>query len=62
MVENHELVVPYVNTDENLADFFTKPLTAKKFFPMRNKIMNVCDETSIVLVDRMPRDNAVPNE
>ena len=40
MVENGELVVPYVNTDENLADFFTKPLSAKKFFLIRNKIMN----------------------
>ena len=41
MVENNELVVPYVNTDENLADFFTKPLLAKKFFQMRAKIMNI---------------------
>ena len=40
MVENGELVVPYVNTDENLADFFTKPLSAKKFFLIRDKIMN----------------------
>ena len=41
MVENNELVVPYVPTDENLADFFTKPLLAKKFFPMRAKLMNL---------------------
>ena len=40
-VENNEIVVPYVQTDSNLADFFTKPLPAKKFFPMRDKIMNV---------------------
>ena len=33
-------VVPYVATDDNLADFFTKPLMAKKFFAMRDKIMN----------------------
>ena len=41
MVENNEIVVPYVSTDENLADFFTKPLMAKKFFPMRAKLMNL---------------------
>ena len=41
MVENGEIVVPYVNSDDNLADFFTKPLTAKRFFALRDKIMNV---------------------
>ena len=41
MVENGEIVVPYVQTDDNLADFFTKPLSAKKFFSLRDKIMNV---------------------
>ena len=41
MVESGEIVVPYVNSEENLADFFTKPLTAKKFFTMRDRIMNV---------------------
>ena len=41
MVENGELIVPYVATDDNLADFFTKPLTARRFFTLRNKIMNV---------------------
>ena len=40
-VENNEIVVPYVQTDANLADFFTKPLAAKKFFTLRDKIMNV---------------------
>ena len=30
-----------VPTDENIADFFTKPLAAKKFFPMRDRIMGV---------------------
>ena len=34
------ITVPYVATDDNLADFFTKGLKAKKFFPMRDKIMN----------------------
>jgi len=41
LVESGELVVPYVKTDDNLADFFTKPLSAKRFFTLRNKIMNV---------------------
>ena len=34
-------MVPYVKTDDNMADFFTKPLPAKRFFVLRNKIMNV---------------------
>ena len=40
-VEEMQLRVPYVNTTENLADFFTKPLTAKIFYAMRDAIMNV---------------------
>ena len=40
LVEQQRIVVPYVATDDNLADFFTKPLMAKKFFAMRDKIMN----------------------
>ena len=39
-VENLQLVVPYVPTQDNLADFFTKPLRPKQFFEMRDKIMN----------------------
>ena len=30
-----------VATVDNLADFFTKPLRASVFFPMRDRIMNV---------------------
>ena len=41
MVEHGEIVVPYVASDDNLADFFTKPLLAKKFFALRDSIMNV---------------------
>ena len=40
LVEQQRIVVPYVATDDNLADFFTKPLASKKFFAMRDKIMN----------------------
>ena len=41
LVEDGTLVVPFVRSDDNLADFFTKPLRAVKFFALRNKIMNV---------------------
>ena len=41
-VENEKLVVPYVPTAKNLADFFTKALPPRKFKAMRNEIMN-CD-------------------
>ena len=41
LVEQMRLTVPYVATVDNLADFFTKPLSAKVFYPMRDAIMNV---------------------
>ena len=31
----------FVLTKDNVADFFTKPLTGKMFFDMRDKVMNV---------------------
>jgi hypothetical protein len=31
----------FVPTKDNVADFFTKPLTGKMFFDMRDKVMNV---------------------
>jgi hypothetical protein len=48
MVESFEIEVPYVPTDDNIADFFTKPLEPKKFHAMRRVIMNepVCDDDS----------------
>ena len=39
--ERGELVVPYVPSTANLADFFTKPLKPAPFFEMRAKIMNI---------------------
>ena len=39
-VENMQLVVPFVNTHDNIADFFTKPLEPKQFFHWRDTIMN----------------------
>ena len=41
LVENHTIRCPFVATVDNLADFFTKPLRASVFFPMRDRIMNV---------------------
>ena len=46
VVENLELVIPYVPSKENLADFFTKPLPAKTFFTMHNIIMNIKNDTA----------------
>eukprot|EP00965_Chrysotila_dentata_P185853 6135887-Pleurochrysis_carterae.AAC.1 len=40
-VEAHDITIPFVCSTANLADFFTKPLTPKVFFPMRDIIMNV---------------------
>ena len=40
-VENMQIRVPYVNTVDNLADFFTKALSTKNFYRMRDLIMNV---------------------
>ena len=41
LVERMELRVPYVNTADNIADFFTKPLEPRVFRAMRDVIMNV---------------------
>ena len=35
------LVVPFVSTVDNMADFFTKPLGSRDFFRMRNIINRV---------------------
>ena len=40
-VEDHKIRVPFVRSVDNLADFFTKPLPAKQFFAMRDRLMNV---------------------
>ena len=40
-VENGKLRVPFVPTKDNCADFFTKPMTGKMFFDLRDKVMNV---------------------
>ena len=40
-VEDGDIVVPFVKSTENLADFFTKALPPKVFFAMRDQIMNI---------------------
>ena len=40
-VENMQIRVPFVPTDENVADFFTKPLQGRHFFHFRDILMNV---------------------
>ena len=37
---NAQLNVPFVRTADNIADFFTKPMTAGKFHAFRKTIMN----------------------
>ena len=44
MVESQEIIVPLVNTKENDADFFTKPMSPKRFKFLRRRIMNLRDE------------------
>jgi hypothetical protein len=41
LVEKMQLNVPFVQSCDNIADFFTKPLNARVFFPMRDILMNV---------------------
>ena len=43
MVESHEIVVPLVNTQDNDADLFTKPLPPKRFKYLRRRVMNLSD-------------------
>ena len=54
LVENQTLVVPFVSTVANMADFLTKPLAASDFYRMRNVIMNIHDDEKCA-----PRRNAV---
>ena len=44
LVELGCIKVPYVATAENLADLFTKSLPSKRFFALRDKVMNVPPE------------------
>ena len=52
-VENGKLRVPFVPTKENSADFFTKPLSGKAFFDLRDKVMNVPRDRPIACTVQM---------
>ena len=41
MVEDFRITVPFVGTDDNDADFFTKVHKGPKFFALRDRIMNI---------------------
>ena len=41
MEEAGRITVPYVNTVDHLADFFTKPLPGRQFYAMRDRIMDI---------------------
>ena len=41
LVEEHKIRVPFVNSSDNLADFFTKVIEGPQFFVLRDLIMNV---------------------
>jgi len=41
LVEDHSITVPYIPSADNIADFFTKILSNKDFFRLRNIIMNI---------------------
>ena len=42
-VDNSELKIEYIPTDEMLADFFTKPLQGDRFRILRNRILGIPD-------------------
>lgn len=45
MVETFEIEVPYVCTDQNPADFLTKPMkSASRFRELRRIVMNIPDD------------------
>ena len=58
-VENEEIVVPYVRTVDNFADFFTKPIVRHNFFRMRDVIMN-CDSRASKAAGRAMALRAIP--
>ena len=41
MVEQFEITVPFVETEKNDADLFTKALAPKRFRYLRNKMMGL---------------------
>ena len=41
LVEDFRITVPFVRSESNDADFFTKPLKSSQFFALRDRIMNI---------------------
>ena len=37
-VENHDICLEYVKTEDQLADIFTKPLGVETFYKIRNEL------------------------
>ena len=58
-VEAGTIEVPYVNTCDNLADFFTKSQPPAMFFTMRDIIMNVPRGSSLVCSSRVVEHGGV---
>ena len=44
-IARKEVEISYTPTEEMLADLFTKPLQGKQFTKLRNKILNITDDT-----------------
>ena len=59
LVEREVIEVPYVNTAENLADFFTKPLAPNTFIGLRDAIMNIPHTSSPHAIHCAPPKPAV---
>ena len=49
-VESLEISVPFVRSEQNMADFFTKPLPSSTFFRLRDAIMNVPPASALTAV------------
>ena len=49
-VESLEISVPFMQSEQNMADFFTKPLPSATFFRLRDAIMNVPSASALTRV------------
>ena len=58
-VENGKLRVPFVASEENVADFFTKPIMGKQYFYLRDKVMNV--QPSVRTSSDRPSPDSTPS-
>ena len=45
-VAQEDIVISHVNTEENLADIFTKPLDEKRFYALRCEL-NILDSANV---------------